>query len=368
MHPEMPPRTNKSIEKKGNSQIGTFSQTGSFRMNAYICIRIEPPKPAMEFRTPVHIAPFEHPINHRQKGLLLGSCFSEHIGTRMLRAKLPVTVNPFGILFNPASIAATLDRLHAGKPFHETDLIANGDLWVSLAHHGQFSSTDKGQALTRINRALEAGSEALAQADYLILTLGTAWIYRYKPTGEVAANCHKLPASVFERHRMEPEEIVTILEKSLSPYLNNKRLILTVSPVRHAGDGLIENQLSKATLIVAAARLQERHPDTTVYFPAYEILMDELRDYRFYQPDMMHPSSVAVEYIWERFSETAFDPTERELSQQIDTLNRAMEHRPINPDSEAHRTFRARMKTEAERLQREFPYLDFSTETAYFTD
>lgn len=286
----------------------------------------------------------------------------------MLQAKLPVTVNPFGILFNPASIASTIERLQTGVPFSENDLILSGDLWVSLAHHGRFSSSDKTQTLEQINQALRQGSEAIAQADYLILTLGTAWVYRYKQTGKIVANCHKLPASAFERFRLEAEEIVTLLEKALQPYLNNKYVLLTVSPVRHLGDGLVENQLSKSTLIVAAARLQERHPDTVCYFPAYEILMDELRDYRFYQPDMAHPSDVAVQYVWERFSETALSPTCRTILQRIDALNRAMEHRPINPHSEAHRQFRARMKAEAEQLQAEFPYLDFSTETTHFTD
>lgn len=321
----------------------------------------------MQFRTPVHIEALERPIDHRRRGLLLGSCFAEHIGQRMLRAKLPVTVNPFGILFNPASIASTLTRLQNAEAFTEADLLPSGDLWVSLAHHGCFSSTDKTQTLERINQAVALGADALERADYLILTLGTAWVYEYTATGEVAANCHKLPARAFRRRRMETEEIVSGLEKALGPYLNNKQMIVTVSPVRHAGDGLVENQLSKATLIVAAARMAERHPGV-VYFPAYEILMDELRDYRFYQPDMMHPSEVAVRYIWERFSETALSPESREVAEQAGRLREAMEHRPLNPLSDAHRAFRAKMRAETERMQRRYPELDFSLESAYFTD
>lgn len=321
----------------------------------------------MQFRTPVHIEALEHPIDHRRKGLLLGSCFAEHIGQRMQQAKLPVTVNPFGILFNPASIASTLVRLQSAEAFTEADLLPSGDLWVSLAHHGCFSSPDKAKTLERINRSVELGAKALEQADYLVLTLGTAWVYEYTATGEVAANCHKLPARAFRRRRMEAGEIVSGLEKALGPYLNNKQVIVTVSPVRHAGDGLVENQLSKATLIVAAARMTERHPDV-VYFPAYEILMDELRDYRFYQPDMMHPSDVTIRYIWERFSETALSPESREVAERTGKLREAMEHRPLNPHSDAHRAFRANMRAEAERMQRSYPELDFSPETAYFTD
>lgn len=321
----------------------------------------------MEFRTPVHIPPIHQPLDHRRKGLLLGSCFTEHMGQRMLEAKLPVTINPFGILFNPDSIASTLDRLSHPQPFTEQDLIAQGDLWVSLAHHGRFSSTDRSETLSAINQALEQGAEALTRADYLILTLGTAWVYLWKATGTVVANCHKLPASAFERRRLTPEEIVTDLERALIPHLAHKQILLTVSPVRHAGDGLVENQLSKASLIVAAATLCERHPAAISYFPAYEILMDELRDYRFYQADMMHPSEVARQYIWERFAETRLTPACRALIARIEALHTAMRHRPLNPHSETHRTFCTRMKAEAERLQQEAPFLDFTPEITHFT-
>ena len=322
----------------------------------------------MEFRTPVHIDPFQQPIDHHRKGLLLGSCFTEHIGGLMQQAKLPVTINPFGILFNPASIASTLDRLSAPKPFLEQELIAHDDLWISLAHHGRFSSTDRSKTLADINQALVQGAEALKQADYLILTLGTAWVYLYKASGKIVANCHKLPASVFERRRLAPEEIVNALECALRPYLNNKQVILTVSPVRHAGDGLVENQRSKASLIVAAGELCERYPDSIHYFPAYEIVMDELRDYRFYQADMVHPSEVAIQYVWERFAASALTPACRALISQIAALQNAMGHRPINPHSEAHRKFRSRMKAKAELLQHAMPDLDFSSEITYFID
>lgn len=286
----------------------------------------------------------------------------------MQQAKLPVTINPFGILFNPATIASTLDRLRCSTPFSEQDMIIHNGLWISLAHHGRFSSTDRSETLADINQALVQGTQALEQADYLILTLGTAWIYRYKATGEVVANCHKLPASAFERRRLTPDEIVNALEGALRPHLNNKQVFLTVSPVRHAGDGLVENQLSKSSLIVAAGELCERHPESIHYFPAYEIVMDELRDYRFYQADMMHPSEVAIQYIWERFAESALTPACRTLISQIEALQNAMSHCPINPHSGAHRQFRSRMKAEAEHLQHIQPELDFSAEITYFTD
>ncbi len=318
----------------------------------------------MNFRTPITLPPFQRPVDHRRRGLSLGSCFAEEMGRRMRIAKFPLTLNPFGILFNPASIAASLDRLASGEPFREEDLTRCGESWVSLAHHGRFSGNDPAQVLEGINGALEEGARALAEADYLILTLGTAWVYEHLSTGRIAANCHKLPARDFRRYRLSPEEVAACLEQALAPY-PGKQIILTVSPVRHGGDDPVENQLSKATLIVAAAALAEKYPNIG-YFPAYEILTDELRDYRFYAPDMLHPSEVAIAYIWERFAQTALTAGARQLTGQLEKLRRAMEHRPLDPCGGAHQAFREKMASEIRALQTTWPDLDFSEETAYF--
>ena len=235
----------------------------------------------MEFRTPVHIAPFGFRIGHSHKGLLIGSCFADRIGRIMRNHKLPVTVNPFGTLFNPASIAATLKRLEERRSYDAGDLTRYEERWISFDHHGAFDGSDCEQTLRRINEALETGAEALRTADYAILTLGTAWVYELRDTGRIVANCHKLPAAMFRRRRMSASEIVETLGEAITRFLPGRKTILTVSPIRHLGDGATENTLSKSTLILAAHALTESLPECR-YFPAYEILMDDLRDYRFY--------------------------------------------------------------------------------------
>ena len=319
----------------------------------------------MEFRTPVHIAPFGFRIGHSHKGLLVGSCFADRIGRIMRNHKLPVTVNPFGTLFNPASIAATLKRLEEHRSYDAGDLTRYEERWISFVHHGAFDGSDCKQTLRRINEALETGAEALRTADYAILTLGTAWVYELRDTGRIVANCHKLPAAMFRRRRMSASEIVETLGEAITRFLPGRKTILTVSPVRHLGDGATENTLSKSTLILAAHALTESLPDCR-YFPAYEILMDDLRDYRFYERDMVHPSETAVEYIWEAFRRNVLDERDNGLLDRAEALRRAMEHRPFDPSGEAHRRFRNRQAEEARALQRQYPDLDFSEEIKFF--
>ena len=198
----------------------------------------------MEFRTPVHIAPFGCRIGHSHKGLLIGSCFADRIGRIMRSHKLPVTVNPFGTLFNPASIAAALKRLGERRPYDTGELRRHEERWISFDHHGAFDGSDCEQALRRINEALEAGAEALRTTDYAIFTLGTAWVYELRDTGRIVANCHKLPAAMFRRRRMSASEIVETLGEAITRFLPGRKTILTVSPVRHLGDGATENTLS----------------------------------------------------------------------------------------------------------------------------
>lgn len=342
--------------------------SGSFARlvhSAFTLLRSKLPHPSMTFRTPVHIEPLARPIDHNRAGLALGSCFATQIGTRMARAKLPLTINPFGIQFNPASIASGVERLRSGVEFGPEDLLRSGEMWVSLHHHGSFSAADPDEALRAMNRAFAAGREALERADYLLITLGTAWVYEYRASGSVVNNCHRLPAADFTRRRLPVDEVAACLERirKASP---GKQLIVTVSPVRHPGDGLVQNQLSKSTLIAAAGAMAERCGEAE-YFPAYEILMDELRDYRFYAPDMLHPSEVAVDYIWGRFCATALSAPARELAERIERLQSAAAHRPINPGGETHRTFLQKMRAEASALQAEYPHLDFSPEIEAFS-
>ena len=322
----------------------------------------------MEFRTLVEIPEYPFRIGHEQQGLLVGSCFAASVGERLAQVKMPVAVNPFGVVYNPASIVRTLEMLETGKPADEAVLHEHNNLWFAFSHHSAFSSTHKTEAIEHINESIKKGHSALHQAGYLILTLGTAWVYEWAETGEIVNNCHKLPARNFKRRRLSADEIVREFERMLDkPLYQGKKIILTVSPIRHLKDGLIENQFSKATLLVAVHRLVEKF-DHVYYFPSYEILMDDLRDYRFYERDMVHPSATAVDYIWERFCRTLVNEESRKLFGRIEKINAARAHRPFNPDAPQHQAFKNAMFAEIIELKGQYPYLDFSEESTYFSE
>lgn len=268
----------------------------------------------MQFTTPTDIQPLSRRIGHDARLLVMGSCFAEHMGTRLQQIKWRAVVNPFGVLYNPLSIAEALGRLIDAHRYGEDELAEFPDGgWNTWLHHSRYSHPDRREALDAINNSMEAAAGMLAQADWLVLTLGTAWVYRLKEDGRVVGNCHKVPEREFVRQRLSVDEIVetfvALLDRlwSVNP---GARVLLTVSPVRHLKDGLHGNQLSKATLLLAVDELCRRMPERCVYFPAYEVLMDELRDYRFYAEDMCHPTQQAVNYIRERFLNWALQSDE----------------------------------------------------------
>lgn len=318
----------------------------------------------MNFRTPVELPDYPFRIEPSHRGLALGSCFADRIGRWLRDGKLPLSVNPFGALYNPASLARALERLADGRAFEAEELFEHEGLWHSALHHGDFSGPDRAETLAGINRALADGARALREADYLLATFGTAWIYERQ--GEPVANCHRLPAREFVRRRLSADEIVARLAPHIERWAE-KQWLLTVSPVIHRGDGLVENQLGKATLIVAAHDLAARFPGRIHYFPAYEILAAELRDYRFYADDMCHPAPVAVDYIRDRFSSALLSSPAAELLAAAEELRRAMDHRPIHPESTAHARFRSAMHARAIELQQRYPAADFSAELRFFT-
>jgi hypothetical protein len=318
------------------------------------------------FRTVFEVGAADCTISHHNGIAALGSCFAEHIGGRLQAYKFRVALNPFGILYNPASIAGALERLRSGRPYEAGELFLHQGLWHSFDHHGRYSFPDREQALEKINADLRDGAVALRQADRLLLTLGTAGVFVVQKTGRIAANCHKLPGDTFERRRMSVSEIADCLSpvfeqmKSESPDL---RIVLTVSPVRHLREGFIENQRSKAALLLAVEELCRSY-DFAHYFPAYELLMDDLRDYRFYEADMVHPSPAAVDYIWEQFAGSYFTEETRRIIGAVQKLRTAAAHRPFHPDSAAHRTFVERTLADMSELERQHPFLDFSAERA----
>lgn len=313
----------------------------------------------MKFRTEIEPLRTDLRIGYGNRILSLGSCFATQMADRLAAAKFHVVKNPSGILFNPLSIAGAIRSYADPRPVTADELGFDGERWYHFDFHGDLSAPTADEALQRMNRARQLGAGALRTADRVILTLGTAWVYEHR--GHVVANCHRQPTSEFVRRRLGVEEIVEALAGVFEGPLAGKRILLTVSPVRHLGDGLAGNAASKATLRVAVEELTERFPQA-VYFPAFEILTDDLRDYRFYADDLVHPAPMAVDYLWERFTETLLDDEARRLLPEVESIVAAAAHRPRNPHGEAHRAFCRRQLERIAALRG----LDFRAESALF--
>jgi hypothetical protein len=323
----------------------------------------------MKWYTPVDIIPSAHKIEHSDGVLMVGSCFSESIGEKLVGLKFNVDLNPFGILFNPSSIKICLERLLSGKTFTRDELIEHDYVWHSFLHHSRFSSLSAETTLLGINERLAFSSSFLRKAKFLFITFGTAWVYVYKKTGQVVANCHKIPASAFDRILLTPEDIVTGYQ-SLIPILKQAnpelQIIFTVSPVRHLKDTAAGNNLSKSTLILAIHRLCQQ--GLASYFPAYEIMIDELRDYRFYAEDAIHPSQAAVDYIFEKFSATYFAEHTQKLNKALMEIQAAVNHKIEFPGHPMVHHFAENMLRRIDELEKEHPFLQFDREKAYFAN
>lgn len=316
----------------------------------------------MKFRTEITPQPLSRPIRLGEKLLSVGSCFSEHIAERLASLKFPIDTNPTGILFNPHSIASALEDWAQGRRLQPEELQCSDGLWFHYAMHGSLSGLEREATCRAMNRALELGERALKEADWLLVTFGTARIYELNDSGGVVANCHKQPRDRFRSRMLSVEEIVGRWSALLDGVLGDKQVIVTLSPVRHLGDGAELNSLSKAVLHLAIAQLEERF-EQVHYFPAWELVMDDLRDYRFYASDLVHPSDEAVRYVWERFSEAALDERVRTLQPRLEALQNALGHRPLHPESEAAETFYRRTLHELLALEQAGPF-DFREEKA----
>ena len=320
------------------------------------------------FRTIVQTEPSQHKINYHSPVLFMGSCFTENIGDKMKELKFPTLVNPFGVLYNPVSVRNAIEILIDQKEFTESDLNLFNDLWYSFYHDSEFSDPDKQQCLNKINSSTQIASKQIRNANYLIITFGTAWVYKFLKNGQLVSNCHKIPAKEFERYKLQTEAIFiewSNLINRLNQLNKNLKIIFTVSPVRHWKDGAIQNQLSKSTLILAIHQLVSKF-DNVSYFPAYEIMMDDLRDYRFYADDMLHPSQVAIDYIWDLFGNTYFEKETEEIIQQVEKIIRAKNHRPLNKDTSAHKKFIKSQIQLIKDLNKKYSFLDFKGELDYF--
>ncbi len=317
------------------------------------------------FRTILKPQPSEIQIDHKTDILCIGSCFAEHIATRLEDCKIPICLNPFGIIYNPISISKGIEiLLEENHFFKEEDLFQHLGGWHSFYHHGNFSNPKKEFVLEKINNALTDARKFLQNADFLIITLGTANVFFNKNIGEVVANCHKVAQQEFLRKKLTVDEITTSLSACFEK-INNAfpeiKIITTVSPVRHIRDGLRENKISKSKLLLALDILEQKYANVN-YFPAYEIIQDDLRDYRFYKKDMIHPNEMAVDYIWNHFGATYFSKKTKDLNTQIDKIKSAVAHRPFHPTSTEHLEFIKKQINKMEEMEKDFPFLNFDLE------
>jgi hypothetical protein len=314
----------------------------------------------MEFRTTVKTGENRSWLHHSDNVVLLGSCFSESIGSRMQGAFIHATINPFGTLYNPMSIARGVDRLIANEPIAGKDLFMQGGVWNSYDFHSRHSLPDKQVTIDHMSKCIEEGHKALKEAQLLTVTLGTSLIYRLKATGEVVANCHKVPQHEFDRKMASVNDMAQVLDAMLAKlheFNPELHIIMTVSPIRHIADGLDTNSLSKAALRIAIHEAISQHRDYCDYFPAYEIMLDDLRDYRFYGSDMVHPSDVAVEYIWQVFQGAYLDDRSALAVARCERVHKRIQHRPMSANRETVQRFNNDTASVVRNLIKEYPYL-----------
>ncbi len=308
----------------------------------------------MQLQTRLTIQPLEQTVCYGDGLLFLGSCFADEVGALCRGLGFDALVNPFGVLYNPASVAQSVERMGSGKPFTHEDVIAVGEgQYCTFSHNTAFWQSDETMLLERVNKDLKEAYEQFQNAKWVVISLGTSWVFRHKETHQVVSNCHKLPARQFDREFLSVEQSADCLAKMLQAY-PEKHFIFTVSPLRHLKDGLHENQLSKAALLLAVDEVCKAFGNAH-YFPAYEILLDELRDYRFYKEDMVHPTEQAVRYIWERFADFAIDPKEKPAMQAAAELRQMLHHKPVFPESEAFKKFELLKEKKIQELKRDFP-------------
>ena len=302
-----------------------------------------------------------HPIDYDSRLLLLGSCFSENIGNQLAFYKFQSLQNPFGILFHPAAIEQVITNAINQKVYTKSDLFFLNERWHCFEAHSSISATSEAQILQTLNHQIKATYEQLHQASHIVITLGTAWAYRHIETDSLVANCHKVPQKKFQKELLSIPEIVAHLEAiiSLIRSINkNTTFVFTVSPVRHLKDGFIENQQSKSHLIAAVRQLITPRKRIQ-YFPSYEIMMDELRDYRFYKEDMIHPNKTAIRYIWEQFCTSWVTAEAQQTMKEVLTIQNGLQHRPFVPHSEQHQQFLTQLNSKIKRIQKQYPFMKF---------
>jgi hypothetical protein len=309
-------------------------------------------------------------VDYTTPMFFIGSCFSDNIGGILSRLKFPVMLNPFGVLYNPVSISNSIDSIINKTIIEEESLFYQNNLWHSFHFHGSYSGVEKKAVLKNCNNSLLEAHDFLKNAQCLFVTFGTAWVFESIENNQIVSNCHKLPSQQFNRFRLTVEEIVTAwksLISEISKFNPSLKIVFTVSPVRHFKDGAHENQLSKSTLLLAIDEIIKLCPETTIaYFPAYEIINDELRDYRFYARDMVHISETGIQFIFERFKDCYLISSTLECLNEIDGIVMAKEHRFLTNDIVSIQKFGASMLKKIEKLNYIYPHINFESEFEYF--
>lgn len=316
----------------------------------------------MEFQTKIPLVKQAHNhIDYSSKILLLGSCFAENIGEKLEYFKFQKTVNPFGILFHPKAIETCIANAINDKIFSKDDLFLHNERWHCFDAHSKLSNPDREVLVTDLNANVKQINQQIKAATHIIITLGTSWVYRFMESDRVVANCHKVPQKKFLKELLSVDDVVESLEAIVELVkLENPQasIIFTVSPIRHAKDGFVENNLSKSHLISGIHQILNERLNV-FYFPSYEIMMDELRDYRFYGEDMLHPNQTAINYIWEGFKDVWVSEPAKRTMNQVETIQKGLSHRPFNKNSEQHEEFLKKLKQKQSLIKKEFPHIMF---------
>ena len=316
----------------------------------------------MQFRTQIPISLSNYPIDYSAKMVSLGSCFAENMSSKFDYYKFQNDCNPFGIIFNPISIEKLLIRIVENNYFTEQDIFFHNEQWHCFELHSQLSNPDKILFLASINELIDSTRRKVVQASHIIITYGTAWVYRSQQSQQIVANCHKVPQKQFDKELLS----ITLVQESIANTIkmihsinSSVSFIFTISPVRHIKDGFVENQLSKSHLFSALHNVLQTDKDGVSYFPSYEIMMDELRDYRFYNADMMHPNQVAIDYIWERFVEATIVPHTKETMIAVASIQKSLQHRSFNSQSESHLKFEAKLRASIAKIVAQYSFMKF---------
>nr|WP_315158033.1 GSCFA domain-containing protein [uncultured Flavobacterium sp.] len=321
----------------------------------------------MNFTTKIDIPQNPNQIDYNSKIISLGSCFAENMGDKFQYFKFQSATNPFGIIFNPVSIERIIDRVVNDVLFTEEDIFFHNERWHCFEVHSDLSHSDGTELLENLNQILEETKKQLQEATHIIITYGTSWVYRNIERDVIVANCHKVPQKQFSKELLSVAAIQESIKNTirLIQTVNpNCSFIFTISPVRHLKDGFVENQVSKAHLITAIHHVLKESVGVPPsgdrgLFPSYEIMMDELRDYRFYAEDMLHPSQTAIDYIWERFSESCIDENSFQTMKEVQEIQRGLNHRSFNPDSEQHLKFISKLHQKINYIKEKFPHMQF---------